>query len=233
MVAAAGLVMAFEWSRVIDGAGITRDSMLHGIIVLVVAGLTNFGHPEFALMAMVIGTLAAIGVATERQHAARWPMLGTPYVALPVISLIWLRGSDEAGLRHMIWLLAVVWITDTAAYSVGRTFGGPKLATRISPNKTWSGFIGGVIAAGLVGAVAARLSERGDVLEWMILSAVVAIVAEIGDLAESALKRGFQVKDTGTLIPGHGGMLDRLDSLLFAAPIAALWLVLRGEGALP
>jgi phosphatidate cytidylyltransferase len=150
-----------------------------------------------------------------------------------VISLIWLRGSDEAGLRHMIWLLAVVWITDTAAYSVGRTFGGPKLATRISPNKTWSGFIGGVIAAGLVGAVAARLSERGDVLEWMILSAVVAIVAEIGDLAESALKRGFQVKDTGTLIPGHGGMLDRLDSLLFAAPIAALWLVLRGEGALP
>jgi phosphatidate cytidylyltransferase len=233
LVAAAGLVMVFEWSRVIDGAGITRDSILHALIVVVVAGMAGAGYPGLALVATACGTLAAVGLATERHHAARWPILGTPYVAVPIIALIWLRGFDEQGLRHMIWLLALVWATDTAAYSVGRSFGGPKLAPSISPNKTWSGFIGGIVAAGLVGAVAAKLADRTDVMEMVFLSAFIAVWAELGDLAESALKRGFQVKDTGSLIPGHGGMLDRLDSLLFAAPIAALWLFAQGEGSLP
>ncbi len=233
LVAAAGLVMVFEWSRVIDGAGVTRDSILHAMIVLLVAGLSGAGFPGLALVATACGTLAAVGLATERHHAARWPMLGTPYVAVPIIALIWLRGYDEQGLRHMIWLLALVWATDTAAFSVGRTFGGPKLAPSISPNKTWSGFVGGIAGAGLVGAVAAKLADRGDIWELILLSAFIAIWAELGDLAESALKRGFQVKDTGSLIPGHGGMLDRMDSLLFAAPIAALWLFVQGDGALP
>jgi phosphatidate cytidylyltransferase len=232
-VALAGLVMAYEWSRLIDGNGLTIESGLHGGVILLVAMLSQFDAAGLALIATFFGTVTAMGLAKERKHATLWPMLGTPYVAIPVISLIWLRGQDDAGLRHMIWLLALVWATDTAAYAAGRSLGGPKLAPAISPAKTWSGLLGGIFAAGLIGAVAAKLTGRPDMTEFVILSAVLAAWAEIGDLAESALKRRFEIKDTGTLIPGHGGMLDRLDSLLFAAPLAALWLVIRGEGALP
>jgi len=233
VVACAGLIMVYEWSKLIDGNGLTQRSALFGAIVILGAVLAGTSSAWLALLGVTVGTAGMAVWARGRGQAVIWPVLGTPYLALPVISLIWLRGHDDAGLRHVIWLLAVVWTTDTAAYAVGRSVRGPKLAPWISPNKTISGFVGGIVAAALVGAVAAKLTQSVDLMNFVVLSAVLAIWAELGDLAESALKRRFRTKDTGSLIPGHGGMLDRLDSLLFAAPLAALWLLLRGEGALP
>lgn len=233
MVALAGMVMVYEWSRVIDGAGLTRDSLLHGLVVLVVAGLTLAHYPLLALAAVLFGTMATVGFATERRHAAQWPLLGTPYVALPVLSLIWLRQDDPFGARHVIWLLGVVWATDSAAYFSGRALGGPKLAPGISPNKTWAGLIGGVAAAGIWGLAVSIMIEGPASLPLVGLSAALGAWSQVGDLAESALKRRFHLKDSGAIIPGHGGLLDRVDGLLFAAPVAALWLVLCGEGALP
>jgi len=233
LVVVAGMVMVHEWSRVIDGRGITRDSLLHGAVVLVTAGLALAGYPLLGLVVIGLGTLAAVRLATERHHAAQWPLLGTPYVALPVLSLIWLRQDAVNGARHVIWLLGVVWVTDTAAFFAGRALGGPKLAPGISPNKTWSGLVGGVIAAGLWGLAVSVMTADIAALPLVAFSAALGAWSQVGDLAESALKRRFGLKDSGTIIPGHGGLLDRVDGLLFAAPVAALWLVLTGEGALP
>jgi phosphatidate cytidylyltransferase len=119
----------------------------------------------------------------------------------------------------VFWLFAVVWATDTAAYISGRLIGGPKLAPRFSPNKTWAGLIGGALAAALVGVIAATLMGDAPMPSMALASAGLAVVAQAGDLVESALKRRFGVKDASTLIPGHGGVLDRLDGMLFAAPV--------------
>lgn len=233
MAMMAGLAIVYEWGQVIDGRGVTINSALHALVVVVVAVVAQLGHPGLGLWAIAFGTLATVALAKERHQAARWPLLGTPYVGLPVLSLLWLRmGAD--GDRHLVWLLGVVWSMDTAAYFVGRTIGGPKLAPGISPNKTWSGLIGGVVASGLWGLMVSVMTNRpGAMVTIGVLSAALGAWAQVGDLAESALKRRFGRKDSGNLIPGHGGMMDRLDGLLFAAPVAALWLVVQGEGALP
>jgi phosphatidate cytidylyltransferase len=137
---------------------------------------------------------------------------------------LWLRSDFERAL--VIWLIAVVWATDTGAYLVGRKLGGPKLAPAISPGKTWSGLAGGVGAAALTGLVAAKLHDDGRVVTLVAASMVLALVAQVGDLFESGLKRRFGAKDSSNLIPGHGGVLDRVDGIL-AAVLAlggALWL---------
>lgn len=163
--------------------------------------------------------------------AAIWAMLGMLYIGVPALALLWLRAVPDIGLLSVLWLFAVVWATDTGAYVAGRSIGGPKLAPRLSPNKTWAGLLGGLAAAGLVGAVAAAVATTvatpmGPLVAFSVL---VGLLAEIGDLVESAVKRYFGVKDAGTLIPGHGGVLDRLDSLLFAAPTAAILLLFLGS----
>jgi phosphatidate cytidylyltransferase len=130
----------------------------------------------------------------------------------------------------LLWVLALVWATDTGAYIAGRRIGGAKLAPRISPNKTWSGLGGGIAAAALVGAVAALWLGTSSV--WLLLgvSAALAIVEQVGDLAESAFKRRFGVKDSSDIIPGHGGVLDRVDGLL-AVIVAVAGLSLAGGGS--
>ncbi len=163
--------------------------------------------------------------------AAIWAMLGMLYIGVPALALLWLRAVPDIGLLSVLWLFAVVWATDIGAYVAGRSIGGPKLAPRLSPNKTWAGLLGGLAAAGLVGAVAAAVATTvatpmGPLVAFSVL---VGLLAEIGDLVESAVKRYFGVKDAGTLIPGHGGALDRLDSLLFAAPTAAILLLFLGS----
>jgi phosphatidate cytidylyltransferase len=131
-----------------------------------------------------------------------------------------------------VWLLLVVWTTDIGAYFAGRSIGGPKLAPRISPGKTWAGLVGGMAAAGLVGGLLTALAGAGF---WLAagLGALLAAVAQAGDLFESRLKRHAGVKDSGHLIPGHGGLLDRIDGLVFAAPTFALVVALMGQGAAP
>lgn len=158
-----------------------------------------------------------------------WLAIGLIYIALPCWALLYLRADPHAGAPRLFWLLAVVWAADTGAYAVGRWIGGPKMSPVISPKKTWSGLLGGVGAAGAAGAVAAILLEKQSFLAFSGWSAVIGGVSQVGDLAESWVKRHFGVKDTSKIIPGHGGLFDRVDGLL-AAAVAVAAVTLAGNG---
>jgi phosphatidate cytidylyltransferase len=152
---------------------------------------------------------------------------GLPYVVIGISCAAWLRSDAEAGLATVLWVVASVIATDVGAYFVGRNVGGPKLVPRISPNKTWSGLIGGMLGAGIAGAITGVLAG-GAVLLLFAGGVALAVISQAGDLIESALKRRFGVKDAGNLIPGHGGFLDRFDGYLTALPAAALMSALSG-----
>jgi len=158
-------------------------------------------------------------------------VFGVPYIGLAALALPELRADPEAGLANTLFILAIVWGSDIGAYLVGRLVGGPRLAPAISPGKTWSGAVGGLVSAALAGLlVAACLSSGFSPSHVIGLAIVLGIISQAGDLLESALKRHFGVKDSGRIIPGHGGLLDRIDALLAVAPAAALLAFSVGRG---
>lgn len=156
-----------------------------------------------------------------RPNSFRWAVAGYPYMGMALLSIAWIRSLDESGLI-LIWLFFIVWATDVGGYFFGKGIGGPKLAPSISPKKTWSGFLGGIFLAVLA-------SWLGDLLlSWhpnknaLFIVPLLSIISQVGDLFESHVKRRFEAKDSGSVIPGHGGLLDRIDGLIFAAPTLAL-----------
>jgi phosphatidate cytidylyltransferase len=179
-----------------------RGDAFPGRLLLMMFGLGGAGAVTLALLSL-----------SPRLGA------GLLYAGLPAMSLVYLR-DEPHGLWLALWTLAVVWATDIGAYFAGRTIGGPKLAPVISPNKTWSGLIGGVLAA--LGVGAAIAAGAGLSPQLLFLGAAMAILAQLGDLYESWLKRRAGVKDSGRLLPGHGGVLDRLDGLVPVAVAVAL-----------
>ncbi|MBI1363648.1 MAG: phosphatidate cytidylyltransferase [Proteobacteria bacterium] len=159
-------------------------------------------------------------------RSLKWLAAGVPYLVVPCVALVWLRLLPESGLWHIVWLLGIVWSADIGAYFTGRTVGGPKLAPQISPNKTISGAVGGLLAAIVFSLTLGHV--LGASLTGMALWAVPLALASIaGDLLESGVKRHFNIKDSSHIIPGHGGVLDRLDSLLTTAPLLALLALLH------
>lgn len=150
-----------------------------------------------------------------------WIMLGGIYIGAAVFALWWLREGSEQGLFHFVWLLAVVWSTDIGGYLFGLTLGGPKLAPSISPNKTWSGFVGGVVLAIIAGFYVPVFFDQQQELPSSMsiigIGAGISVVSQLGDLFESMVKRRFGVKDSGNVIPGHGGLFDRIDGLMSAS----------------
>ncbi len=170
---------------------------------------------------------------TENDGPA-WRMAGLFYAAIPCASLIWLRGvrfdgHPDAGLWLVLYLLLCVWATDIGAYFTGRKFGGPKMAPAISPGKTWAGLGGGMMTAAIGGGAAAGFTAFPVGLIWCALTGLLlALVSQAGDLFESWMKRHAGVKDSGTLIPGHGGLLDRVDGLTFTLPLFAVMVHLSG-----
>jgi phosphatidate cytidylyltransferase len=237
-----GGVMMWEWSRIASrrrnpAAGQARSDSTppwpEAVIatILVVFGLAAFSFTvSFGMelpnlwLALGVGILICIAVALPRHRAASlWFGLGLIYVAVPCTAIIALRADSEVGLRQILWVVALVIAADTGAYAAGRSIGGPKLAPRISPNKTWAGLIGAVISAAIVGAIAAAWLGKSNLLPLVAVSGGLAIIEQAGDLAESAFKRHFGVKDSGHIIPGHGGALDRVDGLMaVGAAVAAL-----------
>jgi phosphatidate cytidylyltransferase len=216
-VAAVGVVTSFEWSRIVRGAAIDTGLVVQILTMLIAAALAWFGLTALALAAVVAGTILTGLLSVQNR-----PLLsaeGVLYAGLPVVALIWLREDQPNGLYAVLFILIVVVATDVAAFVFGRLIGGPKLAPAISPNKTWSGFIGGVSTAGLAAAAFAHGIGAGPAMLG-VAGVVLGVLAQIGDLTESALKRSFGVKDSGTLIPGHGGIMDRIDGLVFAAVAA-------------
>ncbi len=222
LVGLAVLGMAREWiglCRVKEG-GVSPGFAARALAVVALAAVltTQSGRSGAALVLLAFGALVVLATAPARRVALA---AGLPYVALGGVALVWLRGP---GAGETLFLILLVWASDIGAYAVGRVVGGRKLAPRISPGKTWSGAVGGLVAAMAVGLGFALLAPgpRGAVIGGVLVGGLLGVVSQAGDLLESAVKRHFGVKDSGGLIPGHGGLLDRLDGLLTAAPVAAL-----------
>ncbi len=173
--------------------------------------------------------------ASDAPHptpTGKLPLLfGLPYIGLGAVAMIWLRADPAAGRADLLFILPLIWASDIGAYLAGRLVGGPRLAPRISPGKTWSGAAGGLAAAIAVALVSATfLSAPASLGRVACLAAALGIIAQAGDLLESRIKRHFGVKDSSHLIPGHGGLLDRLDAVLTVAPIAAMLALAAGPG---
>ena len=194
------------------------------IMLIVVAALAMVGRPFIAWLTIidVVLIIALLGLLYRTEICAepserRWIWTGLLWICIPAIALVGLRRQPD-GLDLVIWLVLVVIATDTFAYFVGNAFKGPKLAPTISPGKTWSGFFGGVLGAMLVGGLASSMLSQ-SIIHVLIVASLLAVVAQGGDLLESAVKRRAGVKDSGKLIPGHGGIFDRLDGYLAATPV--------------
>ncbi len=217
-----------EWMAVGGGRPATRAAIAATLpVAAAMTALLLWGLGAAATI-LALATLAAFAWARATGRGGAWG--GLPYLGIPALALVWLREAEAAGFEHVLWLFLVVWATDIGGYVVGRLIGGPRLAPAISPKKTWSGAIGGLAAATATGfGVALWLGFDAPALA-LIGAAVLSVVAQCGDLAESAWKRRHGTKDSGTLIPGHGGLLDRLDGLLAAAPVFAL---LHAAGIVP
>lgn len=221
LVAVAGLVMIWEWDRICRGRfGAT------GRVSAVAIAAAILMAPHYPIPALAVVWIATLAAAAFSRSG--WLAMGTLYIGLPLVSLVWMRA--EAGAGTVFWLLLVVWATDTGGYLFGRTIGGPRLAPRISPKKTWAGLIGGMLCAAIVGGALAYVLGVSDWGKLAALAAVFAVVAQIGDLFESSVKRRFDVKDSSQIIPGHGGLLDRVDGLIAVAPVVALMVLWFGIG---
>lgn len=225
LAAAIGLLVYYEWST------ITRlpstDALIGWIMLAVMAVLVLSGHVDLAAVILGFCLLLAFVRAIAAPEAPVWLPAGVFYAGLSGISLAAVRGADSVGLAAMLFVFALVWATDILAYFVGRAIGGPKLAPKISPGKTWSGAIGGTIAGVIIGSgVALSLTDASPI--WVVPAAFfLSVASQAGDLFESFIKRRFGVKDSSHLIPGHGGVMDRVDGLVVACFAAFILMALR------
>jgi phosphatidate cytidylyltransferase len=214
-----------EWLTV---TGCRRSVFLPGDLA-VVAGLVVLLFAAFGLRwsalagAVLIVVVVAVDPKLDRGTATRlWAGFGVVYAVLPAIALQSLRGSASYGLWALVFLYAVVWSTDIAAFFAGRSLGGPRLMPAISPKKTWSGAIGGLCGGLVASVIVGLIAHLPSLMPVIVLAGVCSIVSQVGDLFESWIKRCFFVKDSGRLIPGHGGVMDRVDGLIAAALFLAI-----------
>lgn len=220
---AVGIAMLWEWQHLVGGESVKARLYVGAAAVALVAGLASLGYAEAAVSVVAIAALASAWCAGGAR--AIWSGAGVVYVGGMILAVCVLRASLFYGLLAALWLFAVVWTTDVMAYFGGRLIGGPKLWPRISPGKTWSGFLVGITCGAAAScALALWLTTPGEasVLPLILLGLVTAAISQGGDLFESSVKRRFGAKDSGHIIPGHGGALDRLDAFVFASIFAAV-----------
>jgi phosphatidate cytidylyltransferase len=231
LILAVGFYATVEWNRMTGSAHAAFTIVNAASLTLAVLALQDVGG-WLALAFVLAGASLVAAVALVRKQPLFWPVSGLIYLGIAIIALVWLR--DYGGFLLVLWVLLIIWASDTGAYLVGSRVGGPKLAPRLSPNKTWSGLIGGCITAGLVSAGFAHIAGGpaaafGYPFVQFLVGFVLAGWSQVGDIVESTIKRRFNVKDSGNIIPGHGGVLDRIDSLVFTAPLVALSIILLRE----
>jgi phosphatidate cytidylyltransferase len=218
-------LMSWEWGRLVRGGlGVDLAFAIQAGGIAAGAIATALQYPASGLFIVIIAMFGVFALRrlSESPEKAWWSAAGVYYAGFPALSLVWLRTDEAYGWYAILFLFVVVWTTDTAAYLFGRAIGGPKLAPAISPKKTWAGFAGGLACAALAGALFGPALSGASAPALAALAAFLALVAQLGDLAESALKRNFGTKDSSSLIPGHGGVLDRVDGLVVAAVAASI-----------
>jgi len=215
--AAVVALIFYEWTRMSRQAAGAAFGFLPEVLALVFIVALVAGLP--ALWVLLLGAIlvAAIAIAARIWGTAQWEAPGLAYAALSGLSLAYLRDDDHSGLIAILFLFAVVWATDIAAYFVGRAVGGPKLAPSISPGKTQSGAVGGAFGGVIAGLLLAIVAGAGDLVQLGFVALALSIVSQIGDLFESWVKRRHGAKDSSKLVPGHGGVMDRVDGLVAAA----------------
>ncbi len=222
----AAMGVLWEWTALV-AEGDRRSVLMAGAASIVLAvALAHTNHLVAAIIVLAMGALAAAALARAERRI--WVAAGIPYAGALGVAPIVLRSDGENGFLAIMFLFAIVWATDILAYFVGRALGGPKLMPRISPKKTWSGAFAGGVAAILAGVAIAKSAGLAGLGPVAIIAVLLSVVAQAGDLFESALKRRFGAKDSSHLIPGHGGLMDRLDGFVTAALLAALIGLVRG-----
>ncbi len=227
LLAIAAVLIYFEWWTITDSSSNFTLTTGSNYVVLFGAIAVLSGFVDEASLLILIGiAVIGIGVLNVVINGKIWFAAGIVYSLLPVIAMVQIRELPQ-GLVHIIWLFIIVWGTDIGAYFAGRTIGGPKLAPTISPKKTWSGFFGGLIAAVIGTMILLGYASSLAVSFPLLIAIVLSVISQIGDLFESWIKRRFDVKDSGQLIPGHGGIMDRVDGLIVAA-VAFYGLMIAG-----
>ena len=223
---AAAIGVLWEWISLVAPSEERSMLLIGGAALALAVALAGMGH---ALAAIVVLAMGALGVAalTLAQRRA-WIAGAVVYAGALAVAPIVLRLDEEDGFLAVIFLFAIVWMTDIGAYFAGRALGGPKLVPQVSPNKTWAGAVGGLVAAILAAVAVANLAALTAIFALAVLALALSVFAQGGDLFESLLKRRFHAKDSSHLIPGHGGLMDRLDGFVTASVAAALIGLLRG-----
>lgn len=227
-------VMAWEW-----GALVSAPSDRHRTrAVLITALIASFGvaivvHvPAGVACAAVLAPISVLIARQLRVVGPLWVGVAVVGTVFPALALVWMRSHNDFGLLTVLYVIASVVATDIGAYAAGRAIGGPKLMPKVSPSKTWAGLGGGMAGAMLVAGLFTLIHEEARGAALVPLAIAIAVIAQAGDLLESAVKRHFKVKDSGSLIPGHGGILDRVDGQMTVLPVVALAMWVSGRSVL-
>lgn len=231
-VIAAAIAGVFEWMHMMVPKADSYTKTLPAILVMVALGFAQTRSFALGIVFIILSSFIVFTAVSRKDVKKRlgvaWIVAGLPYVTFCGVSLLYLRNIEEVGRTLTFFLMLSVWATDIGAFIAGRLIGGPKLLPEVSPNKTWAGLIGGAMAAAVTGGVFISVSYPGNTVTFSLIAVLLAIVSQAGDLFESYVKRRSGVKDSGNLIPGHGGVLDRIDGLIFASVFFAAFSIVWG-----
>jgi phosphatidate cytidylyltransferase len=217
---AASVAIAWEWQTMVGGPRVAGRVAVSAAVLAAAGWFASQANADAPVFILVLGAFAVAAIAPERRV---WSGCGVLYAGCALVPVCLLRGSVFEGAHAVLWLFVIVWGSDVMAYFVGRAIGGPRLWPRVSPGKTWSGAVAGALGGAIFGAIALfAMGQHLAIVPALGLGVALAAASQAGDLFESFVKRRFGAKDSGWLIPGHGGVMDRLDGFIAAATLAVI-----------